>query len=365
MATNQRPNLPRPAELLSALLDKGYTEATAQVIRSIARDIETGILATRLKQFDDRARELADAGQSMSADDPTLRALLADFGDVLRKDAILIDAAAPDVQAIGIDAAGQFVRRTALPGYSDPMLNSIGVRWNYVDPEAVMKAVEFTGTDAWRAQLEQYQQGISEQVRAIAIRGIVSGQGPLTIAADVRAAVANIPAYRANSIMRTTQLESYRAAVAENQLANSDILMEQIRIAALDDRTCLACIALHGTIMPIGEVVEDHENGRCTSVTRLKGELGDLIFQQFVGSDPVTFKTGEEWFSVLPKARQREIAGDAAYNALKANEVILQDFVQHHTSEVFGSMIHQASLADILGDRAPDFYQRNQDKAEE
>src|SRR5262245_6410126 len=115
MATNTRPspqNAPKPVELLSSLLDKGYTNATGQVIRSIARDTESGPLALRLKQFDERAAELAEQGQQMSPDDPVLRALLADFGTALQKDAVLIDAAAPDVQALGIDAAGQFVRQT-------------------------------------------------------------------------------------------------------------------------------------------------------------------------------------------------------------------------------------------------------------
>lgn len=344
MATNTQSNLPRPAELLSKLLDKGYTDETASVIRAITQATEGGALSERLKQFDARAKELADAGQTMSADDPVLRALLADFGDSLRRDALLIDAAGPGLESLGINAAGQFVRQTSLPGFSDAQLNSIGFQWNSVDPEAVRAAIQYTSSDAWKAELAKYQDGIAAQVQEIALRGIIAGRNPLDISRELQAAMQNIPAYRANSLMRTMQLESYRAASAMNQDANRDILEVQIRIAALDDRTCLCCIALHGTEMPVGQTVEDHDNGRCTSITRIKGDLGDVIFRRYVGDDIVAFKSGEDWFNSLPDARKLAIAGPGAFEALQRGDVRLADFVKPYYSPIFGDMVRQGGL---------------------
>jgi hypothetical protein len=144
--------------------------------------------------------------------------------------------------------------------------------------------------------------------------------------------------------MRTLHLQSYRGATALNQTANSDIITKQTRVAVLDDRTCLSCIALHGTELRVGERVDDHHRGRCTSLTDV------------VGLPPKNIPSGADWFNGLPEARQRIIAGHANLEALKAGAVTLGDFVQPYQDEAFGTMVGEASLKGILGDRARDFY---------
>ena len=325
--------IPRPADLAAQLLKKGYTNAVRQVVGAIASEITPGgILHRRLQQFDDHARELAADGQRVAADDPVLRALLADFGVALRRQAGLIDAAAPGVGATGIDAAGQFFRQTTLPGMSDQQAAAVGIRFNQPDPEAVAAAVNYTGGAAWENELRRYQEDIGEQVRQIALRGIVAGRGPLAIANDLRGAVEGIPAYRANALMRTLQLQSFRVGAAVHQTENASILSHQIRIAALDNRTCLCCVSEHGKIMPLGEVIQDHHQGRCTSIAVVRG-------------NPRTVQTGEAWFSGLPEERQRAIAGPGAFEALRRGDVRLGDFVQPYEDAVFGDMIRQGSLS--------------------
>lgn len=336
MAINA-PNVPRSAELLSDLLDSGYTEAVRQVIGAITRATEEGIIARRLREFEQRAAELAAQGLPFDPDDPVLRALLADFGVELKKQALLIDSAAPDLQELGIDAAGRFFRQTTLPGFSDDEVRElIGTRWNVPDPEAINAAVQFTTGDAWREELERYAVGIEQQVREIAIRGFVSGQGPIGIARDLRYAVEGMPAFQANNLMRTLQLQSYRAGTAIHQAANADVLEYQIRIAALDERCCLACVALHGEIMPIGAVVLDHHQGRCTSIAKVKGI-------------PRTVQTGEEWFAQQSEETQLAIAGPGALQALKNGSVGMRDFVQPYIDPVFGEMVRRGSLERALG----------------
>lgn len=336
---------PAPAELLSNLLDRGYTTATRQVIASLARETETGPLADRLAQFDAHVAELAAAGQPIKADDAYLRALLAEFGNSLRKGALLIDAAAPDVQQIGIDAAGNFVRQTTLPGFSDQQLASIGIGWNKPDPEAVAQVVQYTTSDPWKAELASFGD-LENQVMMIALRGIVAGKGPVATANAIREAISSFPAWRANNIMRTLQLTAFRDATVIEQVANADILEpEIIRIAALDARTCMACVALHGTKLKLGERVNDHRQGRCTSITQLKGR-------------PRTIRTGEDWFNGLSEAQQRAQMGPGAWTAWKAGAISLQDFPQKSTDKVFGEVVLEASLKGMLGDAAQQYYQR-------
>jgi len=350
MATNTRPsppNAPKPVELLSKLLDKGYSNATAQVIRSIARDTETGPLALRLDQFDQRAAELAAQGEQMSVDDPVLRALLADFGQALKKDALLINAAAPDLESLGIDAAGNFVRQTSLPGLSDKMLQGIGVTWNSPPPEAIQQVVQYTAGDAWKNFLSEYGD-IEAKVRAIAVRGIMSGMGPRAIANEIRHAVETIPAFQANALMRTLQVTSFRDSQVVHELANADILQPvKIRMAALDDRTCMSCVALSGTELALGERVNDHWNGRCFSITILRGRKAPDV------------QTGEEWFENRTEAQQRAQMGDAAYEAWIEGAIALNDFPHHETDPLFGEVITEASLKGMIGEDAKKYYKNS------
>jgi hypothetical protein len=199
-------------------------------------------------------------------------------------------------------------------------------------------------------------QGLTlENVQNIATRGISLGWSPIRIAREIRNTTEGFPSAQANNLMRTLQMTSYRDATRIHQQANVEIIDSVIRVASLDDRTCLSCIALHGTVIwnsednanePIPRV-HDHHQGRCTSVVQVKGR-------------ELRVQTGAQWFYAQSEARQRLIAGDANYNALQANAVSLSDFPQEYEDEVFGTMLRESSLQGILGAGAQDYYQRNQ-----
>lgn len=343
MATN-RAAPPNPSDLLRRLLDGGYTNATGPVIRAISRDTTNGPLATRLNQLDDHARQMAENGETLRADDPVLRAVIADFGDALKRQGLLIDAVSGDVQQTGFDAAGQFFRQTTLPGMS-PALARAG--FNNPDPAAINAAVMLTAGETWKHELAAYGD-IAEQVRLIAIKGIVAGYNPRKIANEIRAGINGIPAARANNLMRTLQLQSYRVATAANQDANRDILAYSVRISALDGRTCLACVALHGTKLPVGAMIHDHHQGRCTSIAVVKGREQEILFQRYIGDEPVIVRNGQEWWDKLPDAQKLEMAGPGLFEALGRGEIQLRDLVQPYRDPLFGDMIRQAGLKGAL-----------------
>lgn len=346
------------AELVRNLLDKGYAETVEPVLRSVTNSTNdpNGIIQQRLRELEERTRELAAAGLSLTADDPILRALVADLDSTMRRNVGRVDGIAEDIQAGGANAAGTIQKQLALGGMTDAQARSIGIGWNVPDPEAVARLIQYAQGDAFAAMLAKDFQGlVLGNVQNIFSRGISLGWGPMRIAQEIRNSVQGLPAAQVNNLARTLQLTSYRDATRVHQQANVEIIENVVRIAALDDRCCLSCIALHGTVIwnsqrnagePIPRV-NDHHQGRCTSVVQVVGRELRVV-------------TGEEWFNSQSEARQRLIAGDANYNAMQAGAVRLSDFPQTYEDDVFGTMLREASLQGILGDGAQQYYQRNQ-----
>jgi hypothetical protein len=331
-------------DLVNRLLDRGYIKAARPVLDALVRGVATGsLLARRLGELEVEAARLQADGKKLDRNNPVLRALLSDFERELRRQRALLDAQAAALQQVGIDAAGPIARQLALPGVSDQILRVLGVQFNLPDPEAVAKVVEYTNKPTWQILLEQHEKGAIESVQQIAIRGIVGGQGPVTTAREIRRAVEGLPRSQAEGMMRTLQLTAYRDAHVLVGLANADIFESQIRIATLDARTCMACVALHGTELPLGERVDDHWRGRCTSVFVVKGR-------------PRGVQKGEAWFATQGPDAQQAQMGQAAFKAWQAGEIQLRDFVHRETDPVFGPMVREESLKGMLGDAAKRFY---------
>ena len=71
-------------------------------------------------------------------------------------------------------------------------------------------------------------------------------------------------------------------------------------------------------------------------------------------------QTGEAWLSEQPEATQRKILGGAKFNALNAGAIELGDVVGEYSDPLFGNMLRERPLKDILGDDASQYYEVNQ-----
>lgn len=334
-------------DLINGLLDKGYNNAAQPVLNAVARSTNSGLIQQRLKELDAEVARLTEAGEKLKPDNAVLRALLADLDDTMKVNGRVVDGAAEAVQQTGMDAAARIQRQLALPGMTDQYLAKIGIVWNKADPEAVAQLIQYAQSPEWANALAKYGTNAVDIVFNQAVRGIAEGWSPSRTAQSIRNLVQNFPGYQANTLMRTLQLTSYRDATAANQNANTGIIDQVIRIAALDDRTCLSCIALHGTVIWDSEAdagspvdrVDDHWNGRCTSVVKVKGR-------------ELNITTGVDWFNNLSTSRQFEQASftnsPAKFEAFKNGSVTLQDFVHQHTDPTFGDMVREASLTQAL-----------------
>ncbi len=343
--------LPKPGtvtNLINGLLDRGYNQTVQPVLTAVANSTTSGLMQRRLDELQAEADRLAAAGEKLDPQNPILRALLADLETTMQANARLVDTAAAPLQSSAGDAAGKIQRQLALPGVTDAQLNRMGIGWNRPDPEAIARLVQYAQSDAWAAELARYGENVVGIINNQAIRGIVSGWGPLRTAREITRMTQTLPAYQANNLLRTMQLTSYRDATAIHQTANRDIAQRVIRIAALDLRTCLACIDQHGEVLWDSEKdgnlvavprVNDHHSGRCTSFIEVKGYNWNI-------------QRGSDWFASLPPERQQQQASFASspgkFEAFASGQLQLSDFVGHYTDPVFGEMLREASLTGAL-----------------
>ena len=235
---------------------------------------------------------------------------------------------------------------------------------NPLTAATVAAASSYVESEAWAVRLERWAAGYAEQINAAILQAIGRGAGPLAVAAQVRQYAENVPVSAAATLTRTLQLTSYRDASVEMENINGGLIEYKIRIAAMDDRTCLSCIALHGTRLEVGERVDDHYNGRCTEFYVVQGGDRQPAFMQS-DSQPgernfVPYQSGEEWFAGLPPARQGQQAAMQNSPALLAaynSGMPLSAFVGERHDDVFGRQVVQQSLIGALGEeRAKEFY---------
>jgi SPP1 gp7 family putative phage head morphogenesis protein len=335
-----------PGEFLSRIIDRGYDGIARQVIDAISGGSASGIVAQRLAEVEAEAARLAQIGEKLSPDNPIIRALIADLDDQMKRNASAINSAAGRLQSAGADA-GQTIAQQLPLGFMDDAASQqaagILVGWNRVSLEAISQVIDLINNPEWTAMLSKYGESVPDAVAQIALRGFLEGWSPLRAAEALTDVVTNLPQSYANTLMRTLYLNAYRRATTESYKANGDIVEYAVRVATLDHRVCMACILLHGTIIPLDEVVADHWNGRCTSVAKIRGI-------------PLNIQTGKDWFAGLGADQQAAMMGGSAYRAWQDGAIQLDDLVHVSDDPLFGGMVGTASLSGILGEGASQYY---------
>jgi hypothetical protein len=345
----------RTKNLIDDLLDREYFKTVGKTLDAIKIGSDSGALGRTLSALEIEAARLSEAGLQLTDENAVMRVFRSDLDDFLRANTVLIDGSAEALQNVGVSTANTVTRQLAFGNASDDVLQSFGVTWNRVDPEAIQSIIQYVDSDAWAESLSGYNGYINDVVDKTVKRGFIQGLSPSVIVDDLVDLMRGVgpkpplTVSSAESITRSLFQTAHRDSQALHQVANADIIEKVIRIAALDVRTCLSCISLHGTEIPLGERVDDHRRGRCTSITIVKGR-------------PRTIESGEHWFNRQSDVRQKQIAGGANYNALKDGRVTLTDFIKKGKDPIFGDIVQENSLKGILGKDAQQFYTRNYGK---
>jgi hypothetical protein len=255
------------------------------------------------------------------------------------------------LQAIqaGVDNAIAMID-ASLPPLTPDLRKRVLTSLTRLPTDAVEAAAGILGPDSPLIAKLQDDFGIAvaDQVEMHIVDGIAFGMNPRTIAAmlsrNLQADIGTGLGWVLTTV-RTAQIKAYQTANHATYLANSRIVPEWIWVAALDDRTCMSCVAMHGTVHPVTETLNDHHNGRCAPLPKTISykDLGINL------PDPVgTFPQGETWFKAQPASTQMKMMGNGKYEAYKAGKFKFADLSSPHKDDVYGELLREATLKELV-----------------
>jgi hypothetical protein len=372
-------------ELIIAELDRKYNSASLAMLRQIAA-ISRGNgsqMQVALRELEVEVERLQEAGLPLKPDNAALLKVLSVNRDQLKTTENLIIANSPDIEQSGqsiapsATAAKVFIviaslllaqgknPLTSVPAFKETMESS-GVSW--VFPSVADYARGYTQTTAWQTRMNGWGDGYADIIDQTVSTGLQKGWSPIRTAREIRSLAEGLPVNASENITRTLQLQSYRDASLATEMMNGRYIEKKIRVATLDERTCCACLALHGKEVPLGDPIEDHYRGRCDSILiPIGGSMPEVMQADSTPGNRnfVKFQTGEEWFASQSPERQAAQASFAKSPAkLRAYQdgTPLSAFVGHHEDDIFGNMVVENSLKGMLGDDAAQYYVRNESK---
>lgn len=258
--------------------------------------------------------------------------LLAQVEKELRTYVQFADSLIAQAQRTAVDAAllhaEQLARATATQA-------GIRIAWARLPHEALQAMIGFTGDGSpLRVILERLGPEAGARLRDGLIQGLALGWNPERIAHQLRDDFAGGLA-KALTTCRTEVLRSYREATSQAYQVNDDVLEGWIWNCACTPRSCAACWAMHGTVHPLTERLEDHPNGRCSMLPKLRG------VEQW---QP---ETGAAQFARLEPNVQRNILGPGRFEAYRAGTLGLEAVAGYSMSRDWGRSLRVKSLREI------------------
>jgi len=339
-----------------------------------ARQVRQAILKRDAQTLNRLTRDYLQAYQSLKAEIDALAQAAqeaANKGDLLRlaalrnlQDGIRVEigrfanhlagqlesAAAMEIQQAGLDAFG-FVQ-AGLPGFDEYTLS---VGWSRLSPNQVYQMFAFTDPSGplYSNLRLHFGSALSDLATERLMQGFVVGMHATEIARLIRQATGMGLNWALNTA-RTATLWAYRSATHLTYQRNSQVVRGWIWWSARDRRTCMSCIALHGSQHSLSEMLADHHSGRCVAAPVLAS--WDELGIPGVPDEPLQVERGEDWFKHQPADRQRAMMGPAKYRAWQAGAFQLSQLSQTYYDPVYGKMWREASLKSILGDKAELYY---------
>ena len=214
----------------------------------------------------------------------------------------------------------------------------INVGFNLLDAGAVETMVGFTGSGApLTSLLQQAWPTIVDRLTQVLVDGTALGWNPRKTARKMMQQGVDGGLNRLMMISRTEQLRAYRVATQDRYRA-SGVVSGYRRVAAKQERTCIACLVEDGKFYELSIEFQDHVNGRCSLVPILSGHEDDLLGRQ----------SGREWFEAQDAEAQQRIMGPGKWQAWQDGQFGLDDLVTHPTSAEWGTSIGVAALRDLI-----------------
>lgn len=211
----------------------------------------------------------------------------------------------------------------------------IAGQFNRLPVSAVQNMVGNAGDGTPLGQLLRASWGQqAPDVAGALVRGVALGWHPSKTARAMRQA-ANVSLERAIVIARTESLRVYRES-SRQSYQRSGLVSGYLRIAAKSTRTCVACLFSDGQFYPLSVPFEEHVQGRCQAIPRVRG------------ASPIEFEKGPAWFARQDDATQRAMLGPGRYDAWQAGKFDLSDVVARVENDTWGASLQVRSLAELV-----------------
>jgi len=320
-----------PLEKLLAQHRKEIDARDADTLANLARAYDR-VVYKPLQGDIDSLTKLIEAAKGIPnvKDSTEFKRLMADAQEKLKAWQTYLDAtatnAATSIIPIGMDHAEQLVRAAGIEGVFRKM-----------EPAQVERLLRYLdeGSPLYQ-RIEMMAPYFEKYISQSIINGVMAGKNPKTIASLITN-VFGMPLTDSLRMTRTVQIWSYREAGRASYLANDDVVRGWIWYAELDSETCASCWAMHGTEHSLDETLDDHYNGRCVQIPITIGSSNDI-------------KSGASQFGDLSEAKQREILGDAKFEAWKGGKFDFGQLSTQHSDSVYGTMRGVTSLQDLVGE---------------
>ncbi|MGD7788207.1 phage minor head protein [Propionibacteriaceae bacterium Y1700] len=298
------------------------------------------VVAAWARAWDEIALDLERATRAMAANSGTATAAQARRVRIARQAYAIASVQLRDLCAAAGVRVGRDLERVIRLGAEGQigLINTqlppgFAVRFDRVDGRQLDAMVRRT-TQQITARHYALADDASEAMRRELVRGMAAGDNPRTAAALMLDRVQdefNGGMFRALTIARTEQLDSYRAAGKVAQQAHAGVLDGWMWVASLSNRTCRSCVAMHGSRHPLAEDGPiDHHQGRCARVPVTKSwrELG------VTAPEPASaVPDADQWFRSLPAADQRAILTERGFEQWQAGRYPIGDWTHRRSTE--------------------------------
>lgn len=280
-----------------------------------------------------------------AADDLTPEIVAAYQQDFERRLKALYDTSGKDlrelIKSIAGDEAADWDKRV-----KHRLPRELAAGFLQTNPGAVAAMVEWTDPDSalYQKWIETLPKIVADRVAQELRMGQGLGMNPLTVAKRLHD-VLGMALTWSETTARTAMLYASRDADWQQRQLNNKHLTGWIWYAELDDKTCLPCILMHGTVHRVDERLNDHYRGRCTTLDiakRPKWLTADVWPEENI-------ETGQEWFRRQSVEKQEKILGPATFRLWTERKWSINPDYNTKTvkDEVFGRMIARRSLKEL------------------
>lgn len=247
--------------------------------------------------------------------------------------------------AVGLAQRGaeQTVAAGLPRGITMENLSRLGIGWDRLPEEAFANFVGIAGDGAPLGQLfAELGPEAAPKIRDAISTGVALGKGPRATAQLVRVQ-AGMPLSRALLITRTETNRAYRESTRFNYANNSRLVKGYRRHCFKGSGTCVACIALDGTLYGLDEPLNEHPNGRCTLIPEVL-DYRDLGYD-LPPTPPI--ENARDWLAKQPEYRQRELLGSRRFDAWQDGRVQLDQLATIRGNRVWGDSAVVKPLRDL------------------